>query len=294
MIKEFVDYMRYEQRLSEGTIEGYTYDLKVFVSYMKKVDTGITWGKVTSGIIRSWVVDMSKRNIAASTICRRLACINSAYRFAISHNYLTENPVRFVTTPKKQKPLPKCLSIEEMQSILNLENWKQTNYKSMITHAMLLTMFHCGLRISEVVSLRMSDIDLRTQTVSIMGKGCKERRVPMTRELIDEILYLRRLQRGTVGESDYIFASDVKEHIIIRTARNQITAAIYKYTGRTNVGPHAVRHAFATALLRGGASTESIRKMLGHTSLNTTQIYLNLDMADVEKDYNRCFNRRAV
>ena len=228
---------------------------------------------------------MSELGIGARSLSRVLSGIRHFYRFLILDGYLEIDPTELLESPKQPKHLPEVLSTAEVDIILNsidLTKWEGQRNKAIIE-----VLFSCGLRVSELTSLKISNLYFQEQYVRIMGKGSKERLVPISPRAIEELNYWfldRSQMKIKEGEDDYVFLNRRGSHltrtmILIMLKRYAYAAGIKK-----TISPHTLRHSFATALLEGGADLRSIQAMLGHESIVTTELYTHLDTTSLRQE----------
>ena len=279
-IEEFIDYLRFEKKYSENTISSYKRDLNKLNSYLKKDFT-----KLTKADIQKYIQNLSK-NKNSNTISRTISSLKSFYKFLEINKYTNTNPLTTIISPKTARKLPKVLSEEEVNKLLDINLNNDFDYRN---KAMLELMYSSGLRVSELINLTVNDVDLKNSLVRIFGKGSKERIVPLndyaTEALNNYILY-HRPKLFKQKESNYLFLNNHGNQMT-RQGFFKTLKKITKEKGiKSELSPHTLRHSFATHLLKYGADLRSIQELLGHSDISTTQIYTHITNEMLEKNYH--------
>ena len=279
-IEEFIDYLRFEKKYSENTISSYKRDLNKLNSYLKKDFT-----KLTKADIQKYIQNLSK-NESSNTISRTISSLKSFYKFLEINKYTNTNPLTTIISPKTARKLPKVLSEEEVNKLLDINLNNDFDYRN---KAMLELMYSSGLRVSELINLTVNDVDLKNSLVRIFGKGSKERIVPLndyaTEALNNYILY-HRPKLFKQKENNYLFLNNHGNQMT-RQGFFKTLKKIAKEKGiKSELSPHTLRHSFATHLLKYGADLRSIQELLGHSDISTTQIYTHITNEMLEKNYH--------
>ena len=279
-IEEFIDYLRFEKKYSENTISSYKRDLNKINSYLKK-----DFIKLTKADIQKYIQNLSK-NESSNTISRTISSLKSFYKFLEINKYTNTNPLTTIISPKTARKLPKVLSEEEVNKLLDINLNNDFDYRN---KAMLELMYSSGLRVSELINLTVNDVDLKNSLIRIFGKGSKERIVPLndyaTEALNNYILY-HRPKLFKQKESNYLFLNNHGNQMT-RQGFFKTLKKIAKEKGiKSELSPHTLRHSFATHLLKYGADLRSIQELLGHSDISTTQIYTHITNEMLEKNYH--------
>lgn len=279
LINEFIDYLRFEKKYSENTIVSYQNDLKKALIFFKN-----DFNNLTKKDIQNYIRQLSKQESSAS-VSRSISTLKSLYKFLELNKYAKNNPLTTITNPKTPKKLPKVLSEEEVDKLLDINLKTDFDYRN---KAMLELMYSSGLRVSELVNLKVNDIDLVNSSVRIFGKGSKERIIPLndyaTIALKNYILYYRT-SLFKHGENNYLFLNN-HGNKMTRQGFFKILSKIAKEKNiKTEFSPHTLRHSFATHLLKHGADLRSIQELLGHSDISTTQIYTHITEERLQKNY---------
>jgi integrase/recombinase XerC len=288
-LKMFEDYLRVERNLSPHTVKAYSADLSQFHSFLGGGDVAI--GEIDHLRIRGYIGTLYKKE-KKSSIGRKLASIRSFFDYLVKKGCLGNNPARMVAIPKRDRGLPSLISVDEAFALM--EAPKDPSFKHLRDRAILETLYSCGIRVSELAGLNMDDIDLKKGVLKVLGKGNKERVVPIGEKAIKAIGgYLKDRGQGVKGSRGKV---DSLEPLFINLRGGRLTQrSIERLVKRYSLGiasgkrvtPHTLRHTFATHLLDNGADLRGIQEMLGHASLSTTQKYTHLSMERLMDVYDK-------
>lgn len=292
MINQFLNYLRYERNSSPQTAQTYEEALEEFESYITFRDEGLSLGEIDTDVIRDWMESLMDKGNSASTINKKLSALRSFYRFSLKRKLVEKDPAHGIVGPKKSKPLPQFLRESEMDHLLDRLEW-DNNYKDVRARTILLLFYETGLRRSELTGLNDVDIDFGSRQLKVTGKRNKQRIIPFGQELADALgqyLEARREQFGQ-RENSALFLSDKGE----RMTGSQVYLIVHRYltlvTSLKKRSPHVLRHTFATAMLNNGAGLESIKKLLGHESVDTTEIYAHTTFEQLKRIYKEAHPR---
>jgi integrase/recombinase XerC len=292
MINQFLNYLRYERNSSPQTVQTYEESLREFESYISLRDTGLSLQAVDADLIRDWMESLMDKGNTASTINKKLSALRSFYRFSLRRKLVEKDPAHGIVGPKKSKPLPQFLRESEMDQLLDRLKWDDS-YKDVRARTILLLFYEAGLRRSELTGLNDVDVDFGSRQLKVTGKRNKQRVIPFGQELTDALrqyLEARREQFG-LRENGALFLNDKGE----RMTGSQVYLIVRKYltlvTSLKKRSPHVLRHTFATAMLNNGAGLESIKKLLGHESVDTTEIYAHTTFEQLKRIYKEAHPR---
>ena len=279
-IEEFKDYLKYSLNYSEKTIDAYERDIESF--YLFIFAEGVDIDDVDTPIIRNYLSTQLSNGISKRTLCRRLSCYRHYFSFLLDKGYIHENCFVFVSSPKKEVRFPHALYVEQIDTLFE-RNRERSDHLMLRDQVILELLYASGVRVSEFVNIKMQDIDFRTRSIRILGKGNKERIVPFSRsasitmkdykENCRPLLLAKNKMEYNI---DYFILNDQGKKLTPR-GLEYILKNVEKLTG-CNYGlhPHLLRHTFATHLLEGGADLRVIQELLGHESLDTTQVYTHV------------------
>lgn len=280
-IEDFENYLLLEKKYSSNTINSYHNDLITFKDYFKN-KTKLK--NITNNDLKEYIRTLNK-NKSSKTVARTISSLKSFYKFLTLEKYITENPIFNITTPKIEKKLPRVLSEEEIDKLLNIKLTDNYSYRN---KAMLELMYSSGLRVTELISLSVSDIDLENDTVRIFGKGSKERVIPLgnyASKYLEEYILYHRPALLKNKSTNYLFLSSRGDKMT-RQAFFKILQKLALNQGiKTSFSPHTLRHSFATHLLKHGADLRSIGELLGHADISSTQIYTHITNEKLKENY---------
>ena len=291
MIDQFLDYLRYERNASPQTVQTYEESLRAFDSYLTFRDNGLSIDSVDTDLIRDWMESLMDKGNSASTINKNLSALRSFYRFALKRELVKKDPAHAVTGPKKSKPLPQFLREGEMDHLLDGLEW-DSSFNNVRARTILLLFYEAGLRRSELIGLDDKDIDFEAAQLKVTGKRNKQRIVPFGAELAETLKDYKAKRQEEFGEtSGALFLSDKGERI----SGAQVYQIVRKYlsmvTSLKKRSPHVLRHTFATAMLNNGAGLETIKSLLGHESVSTTEIYTHTTFEQLKRIYKEAHPR---
>jgi len=278
-VNEFRNYLKLEKGLSDNSIHAYITDLLKLVQFLKEKDYNVAPEEVKLNHLKEMIAWVNDKGISPRTQARIISGIKSFYKYLLIEEKVEKDPTALLETPKVGRKLPEILSVEEIDTIINAVDTKKPEGQR--NKAILETLYSCGLRVSELIDLKISNLFFESGFVKIEGKGSKERLVPISTKAIKEInLYLseyRRNLRIHPDHEDILFLNrrgKKLSRVMIFTIIKNITR---KLGLEKNISPHTFRHSFATHLIDGGANLRAVQEMLGHESIITTEIYTHLD-----------------
>lgn len=285
MIDQFLNYLRFERNRSMLTVERYEKSLRNFEKYFEGLDNNLTWATVDADLIRGWMETMVDKGMKATSVNADLAAIRTFYKFALARKLVDHDPAWQVTGPKKQKPLPQFLKEREMEKLLDEQNWDD-NYIDVRARTIILLFYEAGIRRAELVGLDDKDVDLEARQLKVTGKRNKQRIVPFGEELASELKrYVEVRDREAVRQSSAFFVGKHGERITAAKVYEIVKKHLSMVTSMKKRSPHVLRHTFATALLNNGAGLEGVRQLLGHESLQTTEIYTHTTFEQLKRVY---------
>ena len=289
--EQFLNYLQYELNRSELTMASYGDDLRAFEAFFKNKDTQLSWEAIDADIIRDWMESMMDKGCSATTIQRRLSALRSFFRFGLTRGYVEKNPARGIVGPKRSRPLPQFLREGEMNRLLD-DVPVGDSYRDLLAYTIVLTFYSTGMRLAELVGLNDDSIDFEARVIKVTGKGSKQRLIPFADELEAGLKAYIARRDAEVARCDKAFFVDQRGERVKRGAvQNSVRASLAKVTSMKKRSPHVLRHSFATAMLNNDAGLESVKKLLGHESLSTTEIYTHTTFEQLRKIYDKAHPR---
>ena len=278
-LKEYRNYLVLEKALSNNSVEAYLRDVKKLSSFCTENKEITDCTKVSITILREFIIHLHECKSSSKSQARILSGIKSFYHYLSIENVIDANPCDKIDRPRIERKLPDTLSQDEINDIINSVDLSNPHGER--NRTILETLYSCGLRVSELINLKCSKLFLEDAFLIVVGKGNKERAVPLNKILIKYLKNYIRLIRShqdiATGHEDYVFLNNRGKQL----TRMMIFTIVKKYTEKSgikkNISPHTFRHSFATHLLKGGADLRAIQTMLGHESISTTEIYMHID-----------------
>ena len=287
----FLDYLKLERNYSLATVKHYRDDLKEFERFFQGLDQQLSWESVDSDIVRRWMEYMMDKGNAASSVNRRLSALRSFYRYALRRNLVVKDPVHGIQGPKRKRPLPQFLKESEMDRLLDERMWTDS-YKDVLARTIIVTFYETGVRISELIGLNDKDVDYINCEIKVTGKRDKQRIIPFGDELLKTLTaYQQQRDVETESESVAFFRTEKGKRVTDEQVRQMVKINLSKVSTLKKRSPHVLRHTFATAMLNHDAGLESVKKLLGHESLSTTEIYTHTTFEQLKKVYNNAHPR---
>ena len=291
MIEQFLNYLRFERNSSPQTVLTYEEALREFESYLAFKDSGLSLRDADADLIREWMESLMDRGNNASTINKKLSALRSFFRFALKRKLVDRDPAHCITGPKKAKPLPQFVREGEMDRLLDDMEWGD-NYKDVRARTLLILLYETGIRRAEVIGLNDADVDLEACQLKVTGKRNKQRIVPFGEELATEIRrYMDVRNAHTTADCGAFFLNDRGTRITETLVGKIVKENLSKVTSLKKRSPHVLRHSFATAMLNNGAGLESIKNLLGHESVSTTEIYAHTTFEQLKRVYKEAHPR---
>ena len=292
MIEDFLNYLRYERNRSDLTVRNYERSLRDFESYFKNRESHLSWESVDSDLIRDWMESMMDKGDMASTVNNCLSAVRSFFRFALSRGLVSSDPAHNVKGPKKKKPLPQFVREGEMNRLIDLPEMWGDSYNDVRARTIIILFYETGIRLAELVGLNDQDIDFANHQLKVTGKRNKQRIVPFGEELeLTLKVYMQQRDGQTVKQDAALFLNNKGCRISRSVVSKIVRTGLSRVTTMKKRSPHVLRHSFATAMLNNGAGLESVRKLLGHASVATTEIYTHTTFEQLKRVYKNAHPR---
>lgn len=284
ILRRYYQYLKLEKSFSDNTIEAYQRDIQKFLNYL--YTENINPFEVNIENFQSFSYALYDIGIHSTSLYRILMGVRSFYKFLIMTRELDNDPMELLDFPQKPQHLPDILSVKEIDIIEAAIDLSQSEGQR--NKAIIETLFSCGLRVSELCNLKISDLYIDEEFIKVNGKGSKQRLIPISQKAIKELnLYFTDRCHISVkqGYEDFVFISKLRKQNLSRIMVFHLIKELVKKTGiKKTVSPHTFRHSFATCLLEGGANLRAIQAMLGHESISTTEIYMHIDITHLREE----------
>ena len=284
ILNDFCDYLKIDKRYSDLTVESYRTEIKGYLDFFKEKNIKVK--DIKNSDIKDYLAFIKKGETSDRTLAHNVSVIRTFYKFLLTLKVIERNPTEFLELPKLRKKLPTVLSKEEVEKLLDIDLTDCYSYRN---KAMLELLYSTGLRVSELVNLELNNIDLENCTLKTIGKGNKERIIPISDYALYYIEKYINEYRGSMlkkGVNNYVFINN-HGNVMTRQGFFKIIKKLANEKGiKTPISPHTLRHSFATHLLDYGADLRSIQEMLGHSNLSTTQIYTHVSSEHLKDNYN--------
>lgn len=290
MIEAFLDYLRFERNYSEHTVVAYETDLRQFGDFLKSIGEELDYTNVDADLIRSWVVNLMNSSKSTS-VNRKLSSLRSFYRFLMKRGKTTVNPLAKITGPKNSKPLPTFLRENDMDRLLDEISYGE-GFEAVRDRMILETFYATGMRLSELVGLNDTDVDFSAMQMKVTGKRNKQRLIPFAGELAADLREYIIIRNETIPErSDAFFVLKNGKRMYPEKVYGIVRRNLAKVVSVKKKSPHVLRHTFATAMLNHEAELKSVKELLGHESLATTEIYTHTTFEELKKVYEQAHPR---
>lgn len=292
--KPFIDYLQFEKRSSVHTVTAYGNDLLQFSEYMENILNITKLEDVTSNDIRTWILTLLEDDkCSARTVNRKISTLKAFYRYASKMHLVSKNPMTQIHTAKTSKRLPEYVEQKDMEKLFT-EDLFEDDFEGLRDRTIFELFYATGMRLSELLNIRVQDIDLHTNTVKILGKRNKERVIPFG-NMLGELLvnYLEKYQEKFAPEKEnyFIFVAANGNQLYPKAVYRIVRKYLSMVTTITKKSPHVIRHTFATHLLNNGADLNAIKEILGHSSLAATQVYTHNSIEQLKSIYKQAHPR---
>lgn len=285
-ISDFLDFIKLERSLSENSIAAYRRDMQKFIQFLDEKKLKIKPLDIKAEHVQSYVLHIHNKGLAKSSQSRMLSGLRAFYQYLVYEDYLDSNPATKIDMPKIAQKLPEVLSKEEVDELCKLQYQGKDIHEKHRNQLIIEMLYACGLRVSELVELKISNIIWSEQFIKVVGKGNKERLVPIAKDtlaLIQKYVAETRPHYPVKpGAEDFLFLNRRGNFLSRAMIFNIIKRAAEKAGIQKNISPHTLRHSFATHLVQSGADLRSVQQMLGHESIMTTEIYTHLNTDDLK------------
>ncbi len=287
MVESFLKYLQFEKRVSPHTLVAYRQDLFQFDEFTKQNFPDIQISESDHVIIRSWIIQLVEAGLEAKSINRKIACLRSFYKFLMRQEAITKDPMLKIRVLKTQKKLPSFVKENDMVNLLDNIAFEET-HEGLRDKLILELFYSTGIRLSELIQLRETQVDLHNCTIKVLGKRNKERVIPFPSGLVQLIKIYCKMRDEKVGVNtcDNLFVTDKGEPCYPQMIQRMVKKYLQLFSTVEKKSPHVLRHTYATHLLNKGAEINAVKDLLGHSSLAATQVYTHNSMEKIKKAFD--------
>lgn len=292
MKEEFLEYLRLERNYSQSTVDNYGRALRSLKDYFETLEEPLSWLTIDSDIVRGWIGQLMDAGESPATVNLKLSAVRAFYRWALRRGLVEADPVSMIQGPKKQRPLPNFVRDKEMDKLLDPIKWGD-DYDSSLTRTILIVFYETGIRLAELVGLDDKDVSLINGELKVTGKRRKQRVIPFGEEVARAVTIYRAKRDTEIAhkQSEAFFLQKKGVRINRSQVEKRVKVALGNIPMLGKRSPHVLRHTFATSMLNHGAGLESVKKLLGHASLATTEIYTHTTFEQLKRAYKEAHPR---
>ena len=292
LVEKFIDYLKLEKNYSSNTLSAYKRDLIQYNKFIIENNSDLKIEKADYKIIRSWIVSMVNNNLSNRSINRKVSSLKSFYKFLIKTDTITLSPLKAHSPLKQSKTIQVPFSKEEINSLLD-SDFFNNDYKGVLQKTIISFFYFTGVRRIELISIKESDISLESGTIKVMGKRSKERIIPILPKLKKSIKNYRDIKSKLLGKnpSEYLFISKNRKQLSEKFVYRTVNEYFKLVSPKIKKAPHVLRHSFATHLINEGADINSVKELLGHSSLSATQVYSHTSMDRIKEVFKNSHPR---
>jgi len=285
-IQDFLNYLRFEKRYSRHTLLSYETDVAQFFSFLISQFDAPVVNKISAAMIRSWMAELKGDDISSKSINRKVSTLKSFFRFMIKQGVVQQTPLSTIVTPKVNKRLPAFVEEKDIHTLFNYVEFAN-DWKGRTSRLILLVFYNTGMRLSELIGLKENQVDVSYGQLKVLGKGNKERIIPLQTEIIKELQsYIMDKPVRLVG-IDTVFINEKGKSLYPKYVYTLVKENLAKVTTLQKKSPHILRHSFATHLTNNGADLNAVKELLGHSSLAATQVYTHNSIERLKEAYKK-------
>lgn len=288
MVESFLKYLQFEKRVSVHTLLAYQNDLEQFQNFLTQTFPEENIESTSYGVIRAWIVSLTEAGLESQSINRKIACLRSFYKFLMKQEVVSKDPMLKIRVLKSKKKLPSFVKEGDMVRLLDTVSFEDS-FEGWRDKLILELFYSTGIRLSELIQLRESQVDLKNLTIKVLGKRNKQRIIPFPSGLVTIINTYRqwRDKEVVIAKPDYLFVTDKGVQCYPVMVYRVVKKYLDEYTTSEKRSPHVLRHSYATHLLNKGAEINAVKDLLGHSSLAATQVYTHNSMEKIKKAFDK-------
>ena len=290
LTQNYLDYLLLEKRYSSHTVKAYRTDLRIFESYLKEIYT-TSIDKANHTMIRSWLVEELNKGNSARTVNRKITTLKSFYKYLIKEHKIKQNPTLKIPSSKISKKLPQFVGLADMNKLLDKLKFEK-NFSAYRDKLIIEVFYSTGIRLSELINIKLTDVDPLKSQIKVLGKRNKERLIPLTKELQKSIEgYMTFRMKEKAIDRSYLFITDSGKKLNPSMVYRKVNELLKGVTTLEKKSPHVLRHTFATHMLNNGADLNVIKELLGHASLSATEVYTHNSIDQLKEIFNNAHPR---
>jgi integrase/recombinase XerC len=287
-IQSFLDYLKFEKRYSAHTIISYETDLRDFAKYSERQYGILPLKDITHVIVRGWLARLKEQGMTSKSLNRKISALRSFFKFQIRTGKLLSSPMTKVIAPKNARRLPVFIKENDTKELISSLSGATEDWKSLNSKMLIVLLYSTGMRISELINLREQQLDIGRLQIKVLGKGNKERIIPISRELVQTIEDYRRLKRREFDKTEaFLLVTEKGKKLYPKYAYLLVNNSLANAGTLDKKSPHVLRHTFATHLTNGGADLNAVKELLGHSSLASTQVYTHNSIEKLKNVYKK-------
>jgi integrase/recombinase XerC len=286
-IQPFLDYLKYQKRYSQNTITSYQTDLIDFFDFTAEKYGTVLLQDITSILVRTWLASLKQNDIASKSINRKISALKSFFKYQLKSQTIVVSPMSTIVSLKVSKRLPSFIEQKHIYNLFSNVEFPDT-WQGKTDYLLLKIFYQTGIRLSELINLKETQIDVANANIKVLGKGNKERVIPINNELINNIIsYINEKQTSIENPEFYILVSDNGKKLYPKYVYNKVKYYLNTITTNNKKSPHVLRHSFATHLTNNGADINAVKELLGHSSLAATQVYTHNTIEKLKDIHNK-------
>ena len=287
VIQPFLDYLKFEKRYSKHTVISYQTDLVSFFDYIKSQYGGMSIDQLSHIYIRSWLASLKDQGLTSKSINRKISSLKSLFKYQLKTGGIKQTPMVKIVAPKNEKRLPNFVADKDIKTLFNYVEFPD-NWQGKTERLLIVLFYNTGMRLSEVINSNDSQVNFSNHTLKILGKGNKERIVPISPEVANEIKnYQAERNNLIIQKDDFLLVSEKGKRLSPRSVYSSVKKYLSLVTTIDKRGPHVLRHTFATHLTNNGADLNAVKELLGHSSLAATQVYTHNSIEKLKNVYKK-------
>ncbi|MDI9358221.1 MAG: tyrosine-type recombinase/integrase [Phycisphaerales bacterium] len=283
---DFLNYLEHQKRFSKHTSIAYKHDLEQFFDFVTKVFGSVSMKDINSIMVRDWLMTLKKGDMAHKSLHRKIAAVRSFFKLQLRYGYVTNNPAKGIALPKIAKRLPTFIESKELHDLFHNDHFAD-DWEGKTERIIVQLFYETGIRVSELVALSYHQIDVGNRTIKVVGKGNKERIIPLMPDLLNKLKDYQeeKINKGFDGER--LIVNKKGKPLVAKTVYLIVRKNLAKVSLQKKKSPHVLRHSFATHLMNNGAELNAVKELLGHSSLAATQVYTHNSIQQLKKVYER-------